>query len=59
MIGNVWEWNDDWWTTNHSFPNGINTENKVKKGGSFMCHRSHCYRYRCAARSFNTPVSIF
>nr|XP_027197784.1 formylglycine-generating enzyme-like [Dermatophagoides pteronyssinus] len=55
MIGNVWEWNDDWWTTNHSFPNGINTQNKVKKGGSFMCHRSHCYRYRCAARSFNTP----
>ncbi|UXI14851.1 UTP-glucose-1-phosphate uridylyltransferase [Sarcoptes scabiei] len=31
--------------------------NKVKKGGSFLCHRSYCYRYRCAARSFNTADS--
>lgn len=28
---------------------------RVKKGGSFMCHQSYCYRYRCAARSHNTP----
>ncbi|KAH9382171.1 hypothetical protein HPB48_010450 [Haemaphysalis longicornis] len=28
---------------------------KVKKGGSFMCHKTYCYRYRCAARSQNTP----
>jgi sulfatase modifying factor 1 len=25
----------------------------VKKGGSFMCHRRHCFRYRCAARDQN------
>lgn len=30
---------------------------KVKKGGSFLCHKSYCYRYRCAARSQNTPDS--
>ncbi|KAG8007887.1 Sulfatase-modifying factor 1 [Nibea albiflora] len=30
---------------------------KVKKGGSYMCHKSYCYRYRCAARSQNTPDS--
>jgi sulfatase modifying factor 1 len=30
---------------------------KVKKGGSFMCHKTYCYRYRCAARSQNTPDS--
>lgn len=32
-----------------------NGTNKVKKGGSYLCHRSYCYRYRCAARSENTP----
>ncbi|XP_042655586.1 formylglycine-generating enzyme isoform X3 [Tyto alba] len=30
---------------------------RVKKGGSYMCHKSYCYRYRCAARSQNTPDS--
>lgn len=30
---------------------------KVKKGGSYMCHESYCWRYRCAARSQNTQDS--
>ena len=30
---------------------------RVKKGGSYMCHYKTCYRYRCAARSQNTPDS--
>lgn len=61
MIGNVWEWTNDWWTSNHlsksaSNPLGPpNGKDKVKKGGSYMCHKSYCYRYRCAARSQNTP----
>ena len=29
----------------------------VKKGGSFMCHASYCYRYRSAARHKNTANS--
>lgn len=29
----------------------------VKKGGSFMCHRDSCYRYRAAARDKNTANS--
>lgn len=29
----------------------------TKKGGSFMCARSHCYRYRSAARDKNTADS--
>lgn len=49
MIGNVWEWTQDWWTDEKV--------DKVKKGGSFMCHKDYCYRYRCAARSQNTPDS--
>lgn len=63
MVGNVWEWVNDWWTTSHTTemkqnPQGpvIGTD-KVKKGGSFMCHRDYCYRYRCSARSQNTPDS--
>lgn len=61
IIGNVWEWTSDWWTTRHSQdpldnPKGPSSgADKVKKGGSFMCHKSYCYRYRCAARSQNTP----
>jgi len=27
----------------------------VKKGGSYLCHKNYCYRYRCAARGENTP----
>jgi sulfatase modifying factor 1 len=27
------------------------------RGGSYLCHRSYCWRYRCAARSSNTPDS--
>ena len=31
--------------------------NFVKKGGSFMCHKSYCFRYRSAARHFNSANS--
>jgi formylglycine-generating enzyme required for sulfatase activity len=27
------------------------------RGGSYLCHRSYCYRYRVAARSANSPES--
>ncbi|XP_077583433.1 formylglycine-generating enzyme [Stigmatopora nigra] len=63
MVGNAWEWTSDWWTVHHSprqqhNPTGpLSGTDKVKKGGSYMCHKSYCYRYRCAARSQNTPDS--
>ncbi len=33
------------------------TGEKTKKGGSYMCHKSYCYRYRVAARSHNSADS--
>ncbi|XP_068630505.1 formylglycine-generating enzyme [Battus philenor] len=50
MAGNVWEWTEDSWSID-------NPKEKVKKGGSYLCHRSYCYRYRCSARSHNTEDS--
>ncbi|KAK5872299.1 hypothetical protein PBY51_013014 [Eleginops maclovinus] len=63
MVGNAWEWTSDWWNVHHTTdqqqnPMGPSSgTDKVKKGGSYMCHKSYCYRYRCAARSQNTPDS--
>lgn len=62
MVGNVWEWSAE--------PYRFRTLSKQKraaakkpvgakllKGGSFLCHRSYCYRYRIPARTGNTPDS--
>uniref|UniRef100_A0A8D0WIR2 Sulfatase-modifying factor enzyme-like domain-containing protein n=1 Tax=Sus scrofa TaxID=9823 RepID=A0A8D0WIR2_PIG len=63
IVGNAWEWTSDWWTIHHAAEETINPrgppsgKDRVKKGGSYMCHKSYCYRYRCAARSQNTPDS--
>ncbi|KAG8189550.1 hypothetical protein JTE90_008510 [Oedothorax gibbosus] len=61
IVGNVWEWTSDWWSVQHTEAKQHNPQgpssgsDKVKKGGSYMCHKSYCYRFRCAARSQNTP----
>ncbi|KAK2175495.1 hypothetical protein NP493_728g01082 [Ridgeia piscesae] len=63
IVGNAWEWVADWWHVRHSDqdvtnPTGpVSGVDRVKKGGSYMCIKSHCYRYRCGARSQNTPDS--
>ncbi|KAF4518273.1 hypothetical protein B566_EDAN005841 [Ephemera danica] len=63
MAGNVWEWTSDFWNVHHDPAPAINPRGpesgneRLKKGGSFMCHRSYCYRYRCAARTHSTPDS--
>ncbi|XP_044307836.1 formylglycine-generating enzyme isoform X1 [Varanus komodoensis] len=63
IVGNAWEWTSDWWDVHHSSDETYNPKgppkgtDRVKKGGSYMCHKSYCYRYRCAARSQNTPDS--
>jgi formylglycine-generating enzyme required for sulfatase activity len=64
MTGNTWEWCQDWFSpTFHVNAERIDPqgppegESKVTKGGSFLCHKSYCNRYRVAARTFNTPDS--
>jgi formylglycine-generating enzyme len=45
--GNTWDWTDTWFTP----------EQRVIRGGSYLCHESYCNRYRVAARTGNTPDS--
>lgn len=54
IIGNAWEWTSDVWSERDA---GKENPDRVKKGGSYLCHKSYCYRYRCAARSQNTQDS--
>jgi formylglycine-generating enzyme required for sulfatase activity len=68
VSGNVWEWCSDWFSATfhgegarkavRENPQGPPRGSaKVMKGGSYLCHRSYCNRYRVAARSSNTPDS--
>jgi formylglycine-generating enzyme required for sulfatase activity len=50
VTGNVWEWTAD--RFGPSRPG-----QRVTRGGSYLCHDSYCWRYRCAARSGSTPDS--
>jgi sulfatase modifying factor 1 len=64
ITGNAWEWCADWFSTDYHCTAGRDNpvgpptgSTKVMKGGSFLCHKSYCNRYRVAARSSNTPDS--
>ncbi len=62
IAGNVWEWTSDTYRIK-SLKKSVKQRlaqmkgYKLSKGGSFLCHRSYCYRYRIAARSGTSPDS--
>ncbi|MEZ2347054.1 formylglycine-generating enzyme family protein [Terriglobus sp. RCC_193] len=64
ITGNTWEWIADWFhptyhqlATRHNPIGPPQGTARMLKGGSYLCHRSYCNRYRVAARSSNTPDS--
>jgi len=66
VSGNVWNWCADWFSADYHTTEDYDAANptgpdggdaRVMRGGSYLCHRSYCNRYRVAARSSNTPDS--
>lgn len=60
IVGNVWEWTADTFRVK-SLKKSVAQKMdgmrgfKLLKGGSYLCHRSYCFRYRIAARIGNSP----
>ena len=61
--GNVWEWTADGFGRLHSpraarNPSGnLNTEQRVVKGGSYLCAPSYCARFRPSSRRGEHPLA--
>ena len=64
MIGNVWEWVNDWYAPDYfrrspvDNPQGPRSgDQKVQRGGSWLCSENYCQGYRVAARMMTAPDS--
>ena len=68
VVGNVWEWCADAWSSIGTLSRGRDTPGsegatrerewrEVIRGGSYLCHESYCSRYPLSARTLNTTDS--
>lgn len=62
LVGNVWEWTSEPFRIRSLRRQAKARQASMKgyklaKGGSFLCHKSYCFRYRIAARTGNSPDS--
>ena len=67
MAGNGWQWTSDWYkpyseyaphpTLSPQVGRGEKWNEKVQRGGSFLCDPKFCYGFRVTARGHATPES--